>query len=161
MSSHPTYTRPSRQRSALMARVRQRGTSSELAVRLFLKNRGVPFRTNGRHLPGRPDLYISTLKIAVFVHGCFWHRHQNCRASTVPKTNVPYWTTKFVENVARDRRKARALRVLGYHVFVIWECQTREMSKLAHALRRLCAVCAKALNEKKTNRSRKEPVAVL
>lgn len=144
-----------------MARVRQRGTASELAVRRLLKAERVPFRTNGGHLPGSPDLYIPTFRIAVFVHGCFWHRHRNCCAATVPKTNVPYWTTKFVENVARDHRKARALRALGYRVFVIWECQTRDMSKLERAARKLKAAFGKPANEKNTNHTKKEAVAVL
>jgi DNA mismatch endonuclease (patch repair protein) len=78
-------------------------------------------------------------KIAIFVHGCFWHRHPGCAATTCPKTNVNYWRTKFADNLKRDRKKSRALRGLGYRVFVVWECQTRRSESLEKALAKLKA----------------------
>jgi DNA mismatch endonuclease, patch repair protein len=128
------YLRPSAARSALMGRVRQRGTAAELAVRRELRKAHIGFRTNAKHLPGRPDVYVPAKKIAIFVHGCFWHRHRNCVASTSPKTNVEYWRAKFADNLERDREKSRALRELGYRVFVVWECETRRSESLARAL---------------------------
>ncbi|MGH8736730.1 MAG: very short patch repair endonuclease [Burkholderiales bacterium] len=132
---HPV--RPSAARSALMARVKQRGTAAELLVRRAMRDASVGFRTNAKHLPGRPDVYIPSKKVAIFVHGCFWHRHRNCAATTLPKTNVAFWRTKFRDNLKRDRKKARALRELGYRVLVIWECQTRRTETLNRAVAKL------------------------
>jgi DNA mismatch endonuclease, patch repair protein len=129
--------RPSAARSALMARVRQHGTGAEVAVRRALRVGGVSFRNNAKNLPGRPDLYVPSKKVAIFVHGCFWHRHRGCAAASTPKTNVEYWRTKFADNRERDRRKARALRELGYRVVVVWECQTRKPSALKRLSTRL------------------------
>ena len=132
--------RPTAARSALMARVRQHGTAAELAVRRALRAAGIRFRTNAKHLPGRPDVYLPSPRIAIFVHGCFWHRHAGCSATTTPKTNVKYWSAKFADNLERDRSKARALRKLGYRVMVVWECQTRRREGLDKAVRRVTAL---------------------
>ena len=134
--------RPSAARSALMARVRQRGTGAEVAVRRALRSGDVRFRTNSKHLPGRPDVYVPSKKVAIFVHGCFWHRHAGCYAATTPKTNIEYWRTKFAGNLERDRRKARALRQLGYRVVVVWECQTRKPKALNRLVTRLKGLLA-------------------
>ncbi len=139
MKHSAPFLKPSAARSALMARVKQRGTAAELAVRRELRKARIGFRTNAKHLPGRPDVYVPSKKIAIFVHGCFWHRHRNCVATTFPKTNVEYWRAKFADNLERDRKKSRALRKLGYRVFVVWECQTREGENLGRALAKLKA----------------------
>jgi DNA mismatch endonuclease, patch repair protein len=124
-------------RSALMARVRQIGTSPELAVRALLRDLGIKTRNNSARLPGSPDLYDPGRRVAIFVHGCFWHRHRGCRACTSPKNNAEYWTEKFKQNVARDRRKSSELRQLGYRVLTVWECQVKSTDKLARLARRL------------------------
>jgi DNA mismatch endonuclease, patch repair protein len=124
-------------RSALMARVRQSGTTPELAVREVLRKLGVRARANAVRLPGSPDLYDPTRKLAVFVHGCFWHRHSGCEACTTPTNNADYWTQKFKENIARDRRKSSQLRRLGYRVITIWECQVKSATKAAQLERKL------------------------
>src|ERR1700733_3264084 len=102
--------------SLRMARVRQKGTAPELAVRAILRRCRVPFKTNSKGLPGSPDLYSAHSTFALFIHGCFWHRHVGCKASTTPKTNESFWLAKFDENVRRDRRNTRKLRMLGYRV---------------------------------------------
>lgn len=140
-------------RSALMARVRQRGTAAEIVVRALLKAQNVRYRANAKHLPGRPDIYVSAGRVALFVHGCFWHRHANCPASSTPKTNAPFWNQKFYENVARDRRKSRALRRLGYRVFTVWECQTRDNRKVI----RLAARLERIFAEPSGNAKKKKP----
>ena len=117
-------------RSRLMARVRQRGTSSELVARRLFREQSLRFRTNAKSLPGSPDLLVPSRRLAVFVHGCFWHRHARCRASSTPKTNKAFWSEKFAANMRRDRRNTRALKKLGYSVLVIWECQTKNAAKL-------------------------------
>jgi DNA mismatch endonuclease (patch repair protein) len=124
-------------RSALMARVRQVGTTPELVVRSIVEGLGHPFATNGRELPGSPDLYDSDRKLAVLVHGCFWHRHAPCAASTCPKTNRRFWETKFAQNKTRDRRNARKLRRLGFRVLTVWGCQVRTPAKLTRLKRRI------------------------
>lgn len=129
--------RPTPERSALMARVRQAGTSPELAVRRVLRRLRVRVRTNGARLPGSPDLYDAQRRLAVFVHGCFWHRHRGCRACTTPTANASFWAQKFEDNVARDRRKAAELRRLGFRVLTVWECQVKSQIKLAQLERKL------------------------
>jgi DNA mismatch endonuclease (patch repair protein) len=123
-------------RSALMARVRQAGTAPELAVRKILSHLGVKARRNSARLPGSPDLYDPIRKIAIFVHGCFWHRHRGCPATTTPTNNADYWAHKFEENVARDRRKSSQLRSLGYRVLTVWECQVKSAAKAARLERK-------------------------
>ena len=125
------------ERSALMARVRHTGTGPELVVQGILRRHGLRFEITGVGLPGSPDLYDSRNMRAVFVHGCYWHRHPGCRASTTPKSNRQYWLPKFNENVARDHRKMRQLRALGYHVMVVWECQVKSTVGLPRLERRL------------------------
>jgi DNA mismatch endonuclease (patch repair protein) len=120
-----------------MSRVRQQGTEPELAVRALLRELGHAFRTNGKGLPGSPDMYSVGGKRAVFVHGCFWHRHPGCRAATTPTQNRSFWLAKFRANVARDERNARRLRRLGYGVMTAWECQVKSPMKLARLKKRL------------------------
>lgn len=124
-------------RSALMARVRQKGTTPELTVGQILRRQGHRAKTNVRGLPGSPDFARVSAKRAVFVHGCFWHRHARCKGSTIPKRNADFWAEKFASNIARDRRKARQLRRLGYRVITVWECQLKSAAKLARLERRL------------------------
>lgn len=130
----PDFIDPAR--SALMARVRQRHSKPERAVRQILRALRIPFRLHQRSLPGTPDIVVPSRNWAIFVHGCFWHRHPSCVKATTPKTRVAFWTDKFAKNVTRDARKARALRKLGWHVMTVWECQCRDSEKLKRRLRR-------------------------
>ena len=82
-------------------------------------------------------MYDMRRRLAVFVHGCFWHRHRGCRACTTPKENAPFWAQKFADNVARDRRKATELRRLGFRVLTVWECQVKSEAKLVQLERKL------------------------
>jgi DNA mismatch endonuclease (patch repair protein) len=110
--------------SARMRLVRQKGTRPELIVRRVLASLGLRFRLSNRDLPGSPDIANRRQRWAVFVHGCFWHRH-GCKASTSPTRNREFWQAKFERNVERDRKAAEALRAEGYTVVVIWECTTK------------------------------------
>jgi DNA mismatch endonuclease (patch repair protein) len=110
--------------SARMGLVRQRGTSPEQAVRAALSALGHRFRLANRDLPGSPDIANRARRWAVFVHGCFWHRH-GCTATTTPGRNREFWEAKFQRNIERDRRAVRALAADGYTVVVIWECETK------------------------------------
>ena len=113
------------QRSVIMSKIRGRDTKPELAVRRIAHRLGFRFRLHRKDLPGRPDLVFSRHRLAVFVHGCFWHRHSGCKYSYEPKTRSKFWADKFERNVDRDRRNEQALRNLGWRVLVIWECETR------------------------------------
>lgn len=113
-----------RQRSAIMARVRSQNTSPERAVRSLVRQLGYRFCSHARHLPGKPDIVFSRRKVAIFVHGCWWHGHRCSRGARVPKTNIDYWINKVANNKRRDRRVRRQLANLGWKSLVIWECQT-------------------------------------
>lgn len=118
-----------------MGRVRQQGTAPELLVRAVLRSLGVSYRLNARGLPGSPDLVNRSRGFAIFVHGCYWHRHAGCRLTTTPTRNAAFWRDKFDANVIRDRRAIDALRQEGLSVFVVWECETRDPMRLTHLVR--------------------------
>ena len=110
------------QRSAVMRRVRGRDTGPELAVRGILRAAGIGYRLCGAGLPGRPDLVMKGRRVAVFVHGCFWHGHDCPRGSRKPKANAAYWTAKIERNRARDAAAHAALEAAGWRVVTVWEC---------------------------------------
>jgi DNA mismatch endonuclease, patch repair protein len=128
--------RTSAERSAQMARVRQSGTAPEMVVRAVCRVLGFRFTTDNRDLPGSPDLANRRRGIAIFVHGCYWHRHANCRRTTTPARNREFWEAKFIANVRRDRRAIAALRRLGYRVMVVWECRARLPAALERRMER-------------------------
>jgi DNA mismatch endonuclease Vsr len=107
-----------------MAGIRQSNTKPETAVGIELRLVGLHYRKNVRALPGSPDFANQKGRWAVFVHGCFWHHHSNCRKATVPKTNTEFWAEKFRDNRKRDAKAIARLRTQGYKVFLVWECQT-------------------------------------
>jgi DNA mismatch endonuclease (patch repair protein) len=112
-------------RSRMMAGIGSKDTKPELAVRRYLHRSGFRFRLHVTKLPGKPDLVLSKYRAVIFVQGCFWHRHSNCRYGTTPSSNVKKWTEKFAANMARDARNIAALRDAGWRVFLIWECGLR------------------------------------
>lgn len=118
-----------------MGRVRQHGTGPELEVRRALRDLGVSYRLNVRGLPGSPDIANRRRGFAIFVHGCYWHRHAGCRRATTPKRNRDFWLAKFEANLARDARNIEALRAAGFRVLVVWECETGQPNRLIGALR--------------------------
>jgi DNA mismatch endonuclease, patch repair protein len=110
-------------RSELMRRVRRAGTAAEVSIALILSEAGMRYRKNVKSLPGSPDFANKTRRWAVFVNGCFWHHHSNCRRATIPKRNRSFWLEKFSANKTRDAAKTRALRRMGFRVMTIWECE--------------------------------------
>jgi DNA mismatch endonuclease (patch repair protein) len=120
--------------SARMAGVRQKDTAAELTVRRILTALGHRYRVRNRDLPGSPDIANRRLGWAVFVHGCFWHRHRNCSRTTTPKRNREFWKDKFATNTQRDRKALLALRKLGMTAVVIWECETTNVEKMRQRL---------------------------
>ena len=121
-------------RSEMMAGIRRRDTAPEMAVRRIAHRMGLRFRLQRKDLPGRPDLVLPKHRLAVFVHGCFWHRHEGCRYASTPKSRVAFWTEKFESNVARDARQEVALRALGWRVLIIWQCETRDEAAVERRL---------------------------
>jgi DNA mismatch endonuclease (patch repair protein) len=112
------------ERSRIMRCVKSGDTTPEMVVRRLVHALGYRFRLNNRHLPGQPDLVLPRLGKAIFVHGCFWHRHTCGAGQSTPASRIDYWQAKFDRNVVRDRRNLRKLRRLGWSVLVVWECQT-------------------------------------
>jgi DNA mismatch endonuclease (patch repair protein) len=118
------------QRSRTMRAVRSRDTGPEMIVRRFLHAAGLRFRLHDRRLPGVPDLVFPGRRIALFVHGCFWHQHPSCPAASRPRSRTDYWSQKLDGNVARDERQRLALEAAGWKVLAIWECETRSQAAL-------------------------------
>lgn len=123
-------------RSRMMSGIRGKDTKPELAVRSFLHRAGLRFRLHAK-LPGKPDLVLPRYRTAVFVHGCFWHRHEGCRYATTPASNAEFWREKFAGNVERDARVKRQLEEAGWRVETVWACQLgeTELSRLARGIR--------------------------
>lgn len=120
-----------------MRRVRQRGTPPELVVAEIARRVGLHYRLNVKSLPGSPDLANKRNQWAIFANGCFWHHHTSCRLGTTPRRNASFWKMKFVANRARDTRKIRELRSLGFRVLVVWQCQTANPKALVLRLSKL------------------------
>lgn len=112
-------------RSRMMSGIRGRDTKPEVTVRKYLHAQGLRYRIAPKTLPGKPDIVLPKYKTVVFVHGCFWHRHENCRFSATPATNVEFWQTKLKANVVRDARNTALLEQLGWRVLVVWECEVK------------------------------------
>jgi DNA mismatch endonuclease, patch repair protein len=122
-------------RSRMMSSIRGRDTGPERAVRSLAHRLGFRFRLQARHLPGTPDLIFPKLKTALFVHGCYWHRHAGCRYCYEPKSNVEFWRRKFEGNVRRDAAAESELLGMGWRPVVVWECEIRDQEALADRLK--------------------------
>ena len=118
-------------RSQMMAGIQSRNTKPELTVRRMLHGSGYRFRLHRRDLPGVPDIVMPGRKVAIFVHGCFWHQHVGCRHARMPATRPDFWQSKLQANVERDRHAVGQLRILGWRVLCVWECSTRNAGAVA------------------------------
>lgn len=119
-----------------MSRIKGRDTAPERRVRSLLHRLGFRFSLRRKDLPGRPDIVLPGRNVAVFVHGCFWHRHKGCDNSVLPKTRAGFWLAKLNGNVERDTRNEAALRDLGWKVLVIWECEVEDEKRLSRKILR-------------------------
>lgn len=122
------------ERSRRMSLVRTKGTEPELAVRRWLHARGYRYTLHVRDLPGSPDLVFPSRRKSIFVHGCFWHRHQGCKMATLPKTRPEFWIPKLEANVARDAMKCRALADAGWGALVVWQCELRDLEAVGRRI---------------------------
>lgn len=125
-------------RSRMMSGIRGKNTQPEMLVRRLLHAMGYRYRLHARELPGKPDIVFRKRHIAIFVHGCFWHRHPDpeCRLSRMPKSRVDFWQPKLEGNRARDEANVAALEAMGWKVLLVWECQLRDREQLGNMLRR-------------------------
>jgi DNA mismatch endonuclease (patch repair protein) len=123
-------------RSWIMSRVRGRDTKPEILVRSFVHRMGFRFRIHRRDLPGNPDIVLPRHGKVIFVHGCFWHGHKRCQRSKRPTTNKGFWNKKLDENIERDKRFQRKLRLMGWKVLVLWQCEVRKPEKMLRKLER-------------------------
>jgi len=110
-----------------MASVRATETKPEIIVRKFLFSKGFRYRKNDKSLPGSPDIVLNKYKTVIFVHGCFWHGHKDCKDTILPKSNKAYWEKKIESNINRDKRKEAELKKNAWRVLIIWTCQINKM----------------------------------
>ena len=123
-----------------MSRIRGKDTKIEVKVRQYLFSQGFRFRKNVAGMPGKPDIVLPKYKTAIFIHGCYWHRHEGCKNCTTPGTNREFWLKKFEQNVQNDLKNRQALQAAGWKVLVLWECEIENsfeqlMESLAAELR--------------------------
>lgn len=123
-----------KKRSWNMSRIKSKDTKPELIVRSKLHRMGYRFRVNRKDLPGKPDIVLPKYKAVIFVHGCFWHRHQDCKYAYTPKSRVEFWMKKFSKNVKRDNQNELELLKLGWYVKIIWECETKSETSITAEL---------------------------
>jgi DNA mismatch endonuclease (patch repair protein) len=122
------------QRSSLMAKVGPRNTKPELIVRRLLHKYGYRYRLHKKSLPGSPDIVFSSRKKIIFVHGCFWHRHDGCKMTTTPSIRKKFWEDKFAANIHRDIKNIQVLKDMGWKSLVVWECQTRNIDSIGKSI---------------------------
>lgn len=130
------------ERSRNMARIRSHNTKPEKTVRHLVTALGLRYRLHRRDLPGKPDLVFGPRRTVLFVHGCFWHQHANCRAGRMPTAHRDFWSAKLTRNTERDAETKRALQQLGWRVLTVWECETKHPEKLQRRLARLLPLAA-------------------
>jgi len=112
-----------RKRSEVMSRIKGKNTKPEMILRSQLFKRGFGFRVNKKDLPGKPDIVLPKFRTAIFVHGCFWHYHKDCREGRIPSTNTKFWKQKLERNIAKDEKNVEALKIKEWNVVVVWECE--------------------------------------
>ena len=126
----------SEQRSRNMSAIKSKNTKPEITVRKLLHSMGYRIRLHKKDLPGSPDIVLPKYKTVIFVHGCFWHRHQNCKYASNPKTRREFWENKFNANKIRDQKKLKEIKNLGWKFIIIWECETRNIQSIEEKIKR-------------------------
>jgi DNA mismatch endonuclease (patch repair protein) len=116
-------------RSKIMSSIKAKDTKPELHLRKSLFAQGFRYRVNYRKLPGKPDIVFVSRKIAIFVNGCFWHQHKNCKITNIPKSNSEFWANKFKANQDRDKKNVLAIKKIGWNVLTVWECEILDINR--------------------------------
>ena len=109
-----------------MSAIKSKNTKPEIKVRKVLHSMGYRFRLHSKDLPGSPDIVLPKYKTVIFVHGCFWHRHHNCKYASTPKTRQEFWNKKFNENINRDKINQENLSSKGWKIIIVWECEIKD-----------------------------------
>lgn len=123
-----------KKRSQIMASISRKETQPEILVRKFLFNQGYRYRKNVKTLPGKPDIVLPKYKTVIFVHGCFWHGHKNCKAAKLPETRKEFWANKIKANILRDKRVKKKILSEDYNVITVWQCQLKNKARQQKAL---------------------------
>ena len=121
-------------RSKNMSAIKSKNTKPEIEVRKLLHSMGFRFRLHRKDLPGSPDIFLPKFKTVIFVHGCFWHRHENCKYSSTPKTRVQFWEKKFNSNILRDLENQKKIKDIGLRSIIVWECELKNKIELEKKL---------------------------
>jgi DNA mismatch endonuclease (patch repair protein) len=116
------------QRRFCMSQIKGKNTKPEIVVRKWLWRNGYRYRINDKRFPGKPDIVISRLKTVIFINGCFWHGHTSCNKFKLPKTNTQFWSTKITRNQERDAANHTQLKLMGWTVLIVWECQLKRQN---------------------------------
>ena len=124
------------ERSERMRRVKARDTKPEVQLRRLVWSLGYRYRKNRRDIVGQPDLSFMGRKRAIFLHGCFWHRHDCSSGRRAPKSRIEFWNSKFQNNVSRDAAVLRDLRAIGWRALIVWECELRDLAKIERRVRK-------------------------
>ena len=127
---------PPSERSEIMSRVRAKNSRPEMLVRRLVFSAGYRYRLHDRKLPGCPDLVFRGRRKVIFVHGCFWHRHESCALARMPKSRLDFWEPKLTANKERDARHRKQLATEGWHVLTVWECELKDTERLKRNIRR-------------------------
>ena len=135
--SRKDLNKVSEKRSRNMSAIKSKNTKPEIAVRKLLHSRGYRFRLHRKDLPGSPDIVLPKYKTVIFMHGCFWHRHENCKYASTPKTRKQFWENKFKANVKRDAEVQEKIKNIGWESVVIWECEIKNILALNNKLQKI------------------------
>ena len=142
-------------RSYNMSRIKGKNTKPEEVVRKYLFSKGFRYRKNDRRLPGTPDIVLPKYRTVVFVNGCFWHGHKNCRFFVIPKTNTEFWINKIERNRQRDKKQTAELEKQGWKVLVIWECQLKKKFFDSTMEQLTASIIGQSISDEKNNEVRK------
>ena len=129
-------------RSKIMSMIKGKNTQPEMVVRSVCHEMGLRYRLHRKDLPGKPDLVFPKHRLCIFVHGCFWHRHPDCKYAYTPKSRLDFWLPKLAKNVERDADALQALHTQGWRVAIIWECHTKNREILRTEIRKIFGLSA-------------------
>lgn len=125
------------QRSLNMSKIKNKDTKPEMTVRKLLHKMGYRFRLHRKDLPGKPDIVLPRYKTVIFIHGCFWHHHPDCKYAYIPKSRIEFWNQKFIDNMDRDKKNQLELLKQGWNIGVIWECEICNINILLHRINQI------------------------